>query len=202
MKQNFTIKKVSEALLKLAKNNKYDKISIVDIAKLSGMSRQNFYKNLENKEEIVHFIFVDDLCSVLGTMTIFDISTFITRFILKLESKKEFYLNVFDSSKRDYLFQMILDYLLHLCQKPSTYTFFKPFNSDEELMLEMYVAGVIAMIMRYISQREDVSLDALSEMIVSSVPKKLSPRIDFSNMTGEFMVYTIKKYQENWYYQL
>ena len=59
MKDNLTFKKSRKALLKLLEKKDYDEISVADIVKECGFSRQNFYKNFSNKDELFKSIFMD-----------------------------------------------------------------------------------------------------------------------------------------------
>ncbi|WP_249029146.1 TetR/AcrR family transcriptional regulator [Tannockella kyphosi] len=58
MKQSDRSKQwIADALLLLIKDNPYHRISITDITTKAGVSRLTFYRNFENKEDILQFHF-------------------------------------------------------------------------------------------------------------------------------------------------
>ena len=65
MKQNNTLTKTKKALFSLMEKKSFDEITVTDIVKESGLSRQNFYKNFEDRQELINEIFVSDICSAI-----------------------------------------------------------------------------------------------------------------------------------------
>lgn len=201
MKENKTLQKASNSLLKLSKTKDYDHISVTDIVKDCNMSRQNFYKNFENKEELIHEIFVFHLCCAAKETIIFNVEKALLRLVLIFYDNKDFYLGLFHSSAGAYLFQMMLDYGVSLCRCSVSFSNTPVMNIEKTLLLKMYISGCITMLFRFLSDEESISVETLCTTILTGLPEKLSGYINLKNLTSEFMVHLIKKHKENWYYE-
>ncbi|MFV0393506.1 MAG: TetR/AcrR family transcriptional regulator, partial [Coprobacillaceae bacterium] len=64
---------LTESLLLLMETKEYSQISITDIAKKAGVSRMAYYRNFDNKEDILEYYF-DRSCYELYASTNFSIN--------------------------------------------------------------------------------------------------------------------------------
>ena len=110
MKDNLTFKKSRKALLKLLEKKDYDEISVADIVKECGFSRQNFYKNFSNKDELFKSIFMYDIKKALDREILYEFGKTSINIIDIISENKNLYLSVLYSSlycqKKERLYQL------------------------------------------------------------------------------------------------
>ena len=171
----------------------FDEITVTDIVKESGLSRQNFYKNFEDRQELINEIFVSDICSAISGSVLFDAETALQKIFFRFKENKVFYLGLLRSSMSRYLYRMLCDYALHICKIFAKYTFFSVLDTKQKNLLEFYISGAVIHVFRFLSDKENITVAEAVEQLIRFM------LID--NLTNEFVIYNIRKFKENWVYE-
>jgi len=103
------------ALKKLMRNLHVDRISVKDIVDVSGYSRKTFYNHFRDKEDLLVWIFNDDVLDLAQDYNLIDYYSFITKQLNRLDEQeysaflakrsrqlyenRHFYRNAFSSKK-------------------------------------------------------------------------------------------------------
>lgn len=94
---NETVKVLCESLKELMINRKIEKISVRDIAHKANIHRITFYYYFEDKYELLHYIFHEDMKRIIKDCRGGDISHFIIGVFEYLEKNERIYNNAFAS---------------------------------------------------------------------------------------------------------
>ena len=180
--------------------NGFDEITVTDIVRQSGLSRQNFYKNFENKQELINEIFVSDVCSAISGSVLFDTKKALENIFLRFEKHKDFYLGLLHSSMNEYLYRMLCDYALHICKIFARYTIFSVLDETQVALLKFYLSGAIMLLFRFLSGNEELSAAEAVKQLMEFMPEELKKIILIDDLTSEFVIYNIRKFKEIWIY--
>lgn len=198
MKHNNTLTKTKKALFSLMEKKGFDEITVTDIVRESGLSRQNFYKNFENKQELINEIFVSDVCSAISGSVLFDTEKALKKIFLRFEEHKVFYLGLLRSSMNEHLYRMLCDYALHICKIFARYTIFSVLDETLEELFKFYLSGAIVLLFRFLSGDEDISVIEAVKQLMKFMPAELKKIILIDDLTSEFVIYNIRKFKESW----
>lgn len=198
MKHNNTLSKTKKALFSLMESKGFDEITVTDIVRKSGLSRQNFYKNFENKQELINEIFVSDVCSAISGSVLFDTEKALQKILLRFEEHKVFYLGLLHCSMNEYLYRMLSDYALHICKIFARYTIFSVLDETQEDLLKFYLSGAVVLLFRFLSGNEDITATEAAGQLMKFMPGELKKIILIDDLTSEFVIYNIRKFKESW----
>lgn len=198
MKDNLTFKKSRKALLKLLEKKEYDSISVADIVKECGFSRQNFYKNFSNKDELFKSIFMYDIKKALDREILYEFGKTSINIIDVISENKRLYLSVLYSSSRDYAYRLFFEYICIMFRSFAEYSAYRGLSENQERALRFYVSGLIAMILRFLSGEEKISKRELSVLINENVPSSLKMFLSEDGITGDYILYKVEKNLNVW----
>ena len=156
MKDNLTFKKSRKALLKLLEKKDYDEISVADIVKECGFSRQNFYKNFSNKDELFKSIFMYDIKKALDREILYEFGKTSINIIDIISENKNLYLSVLYSSSGDFAYRLFFEYVCIMFRSFAEYSAYRNLSQAQERALHFYVSGLIVMIYRFLSGEEKI----------------------------------------------
>lgn len=150
-----------------------DKITVTDIVKHSGMTRQTFYRYFKDKYDLVNWYF--EKLADKSFRQIGDSSTLREGLIKKfsfLLSDKVFFMQAFQSKDynnvENYDYQCILEFYQNIIQKK-----IGDIPSDVQFLLEMYCHGSITMTVEWAIHGMKESPEALADLLISALPPKL-----------------------------
>lgn len=198
MKENRTLIKAQRALKKLLEVRSYDSISVADIAKECGFSRQNFYKNFENKDALVREIVLADIKSALETDILYRFGQSSYHIVEMLGANKRFYLAVLNSSSGKYIERLFFEYICIMFRAFAEYSAFRSLSKSQEAALHFYVAGLIAMFIRFLSGEEKITPYEFTKLIYASVPQTLKMFLTEDGITVDYILYKIEKNKTVW----
>lgn len=191
--ENLTFKKLKKALIKLIDKKDYDKISVTDIVKECGFSRQNFYKNFENKDDLVKAIFTADIKTALDREILYHFGKTSVNIIEVLDENKKLYLSVFCSSSSDYLYRLFFEYICTMFKAFAEYSAYRNLSQKQEKSLHFFASGLITMMIRLFSGKEKMSIRDFSDLIYDSVPECLRMFMSEDGVTGDYILYKLEK---------
>ena len=198
MKDNLTFKKSRKALLKLLEKKDYDEISVADLVKECGFSRQNFYKNFSNKDELFKSIFMYDIKKALDREILYDFGKTSINIIDLISENKNLYLSVLLSSSGDFAYRLFFEYICIKFRSFAEYSAYRNLSQSQERALHFYVSGLIVMIYRFLSGEEKISKRELSLLINEYVPSSLKMCLSEDGITGDYILYKVVKSLSVW----
>lgn len=198
MKDNLTFKKSRKALLKLLEKKDYDEISVADIVKECGFSRQNFYKNFSNKDELFKSIFMYDIKKALDREILYEFGKTSINIIDIISENKKLYLSVLYSSSGDFAYRLFFEYVCIMFRSFAEYSAYRNLSQSQERALHFYVSGLIVMIYRFLSGEEEISKRELSLLINENVPSSLKMFLSDDGITGDYILYKVEKNLSVW----
>lgn len=90
---------LSESLKNLLYEKPFNKITVLDITKKSGLNRQTFYYHFEDKYELVQWIYNNDLLHISNETTLYNWDTKLLEALKILKKQKHFYVCVVKSDE-------------------------------------------------------------------------------------------------------
>lgn len=165
------------ALVQCMKKESLSKISVTKLCKVSHLSRQTFYRNFEDKYDLVSWYFDKLLLKSFAEMGYG--KTIKEGLIRKFQSIKDESL-FFEVSFRndtyhnlkDHDFEMIYAFYLNLIQQKTH----KPCDPSLQLLLEMYCNASIYMTVKWVLGGMELTNEELAQLMIDALP---SPLIQF-----------------------
>ncbi|MGN1419838.1 MAG: TetR/AcrR family transcriptional regulator C-terminal domain-containing protein [Acutalibacteraceae bacterium] len=202
MKQNRTLQKTRKALFALLSEKDFDSIKITDLVAVCGYSRQNFYKNFDNLTELVHKIFLYDLCKALSKRMVFDFKSSLADILRVIQKNSVFYLAVLHSKKGEDFYYLLFDYVAGAFDEFSRYSSFRPLNEDEKQQVDFFAGGMLAYALAFLSKAGQQSAEEAVEVIMSAMPEKIKPLANIDELTSDFLIYKAQKLAQSRFVRL
>jgi len=166
--------RLAEAIKQCMKTSTVEKITVQQIVELCGTTRQSFYRNFKDKNDLINWYFEKLLLESFEHMgegkTIYEGLIKKFRFI---KQEQEFFTKAFRMDEqnclKDYDFRLILQfYIDRIALKTG-----KPLDGELQFLLEMYCRGSIYMTVKWVLDGMKQSPEELSENLVKAIPAKL-----------------------------
>lgn len=150
-----------------------DKITVTDIVKHSGMTRQTFYRYFQDKYDLVNWYFeklADKSFRQIGNSSTLR-EGLIKKFTFLLNDQV-FFTQAFQSKDynnvENYDYQCILEFYSHIIEKK-----IGKIPEDIMFLLEMYCHGSITMTVNWAIQGMKQSPEMIADLLIDALPLKL-----------------------------
>ena len=169
---------IANALLILLKTQPLNKITVTQITKEANLTRQTFYRNFEDKEDLVNWYFeklvlksfrqMDNGCSLYEALHLkFE-------FILNEHS---FFKEAFKSNDYNnlinYDYNCIYNFYKEIIENNLTHQI----DKEIDFLLKMYCKGSIDMTVDWILNDMPIDIDSIVILLIEALPKRLEPFI-------------------------
>jgi len=164
----------SLAVKELMKTKSLDKISVSSICKKCNLTRQTFYRNFQDKYDLVNRYF-QQLCnkSFLLMGVKLDLHEALYEKFKFIEDEKIFFSQAFKSDDynnlKNYDFEMIYKFY----EKAIVTQTKKPLSKDFSFLLEMYCKGSIYMTVKWATGYLEISKEKMVDLLIESLPEAL-----------------------------
>ena len=165
----------AQAIKGLIKVHPLDKIAVTDIVTRSGMTRQTFYRNFQDKYDLINWYFDKLLAKSFEHMgmgkTVYD--ALVKKFTY-IQEEHVFFAAAFkydsQNSLRQHDFELILDFYENLIREKTGRI------PDETIhcILEMYCQSSIYMTVKWVLGELECAPEGLAKILVDGMPGKLS----------------------------
>ena len=152
----------------------FEKLSVGEIVKESGLSRQTFYRTCENKYDLVNKYLkkiIIETYSTIGTESTFRKS--LENKFRKMLPERELLAVAFQSKEYDGLYQfthrLILDFHKNFIEKQEK----GPLDAEEKHLLDMYCEASVYMTMKWATKEMEATPQQMSRLLVDAMPLKL-----------------------------
>ncbi|MCD7892584.1 MAG: TetR/AcrR family transcriptional regulator [Erysipelotrichaceae bacterium] len=173
MENNQTRYLFAQSIKDLMKHQSLDKITVTDIVKHSGMTRQTFYRYFQDKYDLVNWYFeklADKSFRQIGNSSTLR-EGLIKKFTFILNDKV-FFEQAFQSKDynnvENYDYQCIYDFYKNIIEKK-----IGKMPYDIAFLLEMYCHGSITMTVNWAVSGMKESPEMLSDLLIDALPPKL-----------------------------
>lgn len=163
----------AQSLKDLLEHQPLDKLTVTDIVKHSGMTRQTFYRYFQDKYDLVNWYFeklADKSFRQIGNSSTLR-EGLIKKFTFILNDKV-FFSQAFQSKDynnvENYDYQCILEFYKHIIQKKIGDI---PF--DILFLLEMYCHGSITMTVNWAVSGMQETPEQIADLLIEALPPKL-----------------------------
>ena len=171
---NKTKYRFAHAMLEVMKKEPLDKITVKDIAKEADMTRQTFYRNFQDKYDLVNWYF-----DVLAQKSFkqMGISCTLKEGLIKkfsfIKEERLFFTEAFlhdnQNSLFNYDYECILQFYKDIIEKKLQH----PIDEELFFLLRMYCRGSIYMTVEWVRNGMGMSCEEISELLIQALPKPL-----------------------------
>ncbi len=165
----------ADSIKRLMILNSVEKITVTDIVKETGLTRQTFYRHFHDKYDLINWYF-----DILAKQCFDKMGVTLTLregLILKFDfirTEKIFFSQAFRSTDYNSIeqhdYQFILAFYTNIIRKYIK----KPLSDDLKFILELYCHGSIAMTVEWAVSGMKKSSTTIAQDLIDSMPEKLS----------------------------
>lgn len=197
LKENKTLIKTMNATVHLLEKSDFDSISVSDIVKECGFSRQNFYKNFSGKQALIREILLYDFRRAIEQDYIFRFGYSSKIVFSCFYEHKALYKAVLKSENSEYLFRLFYEYSYVIINSFVEYSAFRA-DAVQQRAIDFFVRGLTSTLFSWFSGKLEYSTAELSEIFSENIPNCLRSFITEEGITSDYLLYKIKKRGEVW----
>ena len=168
---------IANALLILLKTQPLNKITVTQITKEANLTRQTFYRNFEDKEDLVNWYF-EKLC--LDSFKEMADQTTLKEALIKkftfIQSQNTFFKEAFKeddyNSLTNYDYRCIYDFYKKKIEKKTS------IDPQLDFLLQMYCHGSIEMTKSWVEKNMYLDIETLVNMLIESMPERLKQYVN------------------------
>jgi AcrR family transcriptional regulator len=166
------------SIKELMKSKSLDKISVASICKKSNLTRQTFYRNFQDKYDLVNWYF-QQLCgkSFLLMGVELNLHEALCEKFKFIENEKVFFSQAFKSDDFNNLKNYDYDMIYKFYEEAIVKQTHKPLTQDMAFLLEMYCKGSIDMTSKWATGYLDIPKEKMVDLLIQSVPDVLQQHL-------------------------
>ena len=190
---NRLIPRIATTLNKLLIKTDFDSLTVTDISKEAGFSRQYFYRAFADKHSLCVELFAYDVKKGID-----ESSSSQTGYIKSLKyimNNARIYKSIFQSSYSSYLFDLMFNAGAELIRATADYIGMPTFTREQENSLRLYLLGAYSLLVRTITGVEYFSKDELEKIFYDNAPYFLEP-LKKEAVPKDFLMRKLTKYLE------
>ena len=174
-KQNDGVRyKLANAMKECMRTAPVEKITVKEIVETCGLTRQTFYRNFQDKYDLINWYFDKLLTKSFEHMgrgtTVFDS---LEKKFTYIQKEKAFFAAAFrydkQNSLREHDFDLILAFYENLIHEKSG----SPVSPEMHFLLEMYCQGSITMTVKWVLTGMDLTPSEFAALLVRAMPEDL-----------------------------
>ena len=187
------IPRITATLNKLLAKTDFDSLTVTDISREAGFSRQYFYRAFADKHALCVELFSYDMKKGIEEQFTPLLSHHKTlEYILK---NARIYKSIFQSSYSPYLFDVMFNSGMEFIHAMADYMSMPVFTREQENRLRLYLFGVISMLIKTVTGGEHFSKGELDKIFYDNAP----PFLEFlkeETVSKEYIMQRIAKYRD------
>ena len=187
------IPRITATLNKLLAKTDFDSLTVKDIAKEAGFSRQYFYRAFSDKYALAVEIFAYDMKR--GIEDQFTPRLCHQKTLEYIMRNSRIYKSIFQSSYSSYLFDVMFNSGMEFVRAMVDYMSVSAFTKEQDNRLRLYFLGVTSMLVKSLTGGEHFTKDELDKIFYENVP----PFLEFlkeATVTKEYILHKIAKYRD------
>ena len=152
----------------------FEKLSVGEIVKESGLSRQTFYRTCENKYDLVNKYLKKIIIETYSTIGVEStLQKSLEKKFRKMLPERDLLAVAFQSKEYDGLYQfthrLIFDFHKNFIEKQEGRTL----DPEEKYLLDMYCESSVYMTMKWATKEIEVGSTQMANLLVDAMPPKL-----------------------------
>lgn len=164
----------AQSIKELMQTSSLDKITVTDIVRRSGLTRQTFYRNFLDKYDLVNWYFERLAQKSFKQMGIsFSLRDGLIQKFNFIQDEKRFFAQAFQSrdcnSLVRYDYDSILQFYTNIIMKKTG----NSIPNDIQFLLEMYCRGSIDMTVQWVTGMIDMSPEKIVDLLIEAMPTRL-----------------------------
>ncbi len=185
--------KIQSALDKLLARCDFDSLTVTDIAKEVGFSRQYFYRAFADKYALIVELFEYDMKR--GVEVFFTPRFCYLHTLQYILENRRIYRSILSSSYAAYLFDIMYNYGIEFVRAMAEYMSIRSFTKEQDNRIRLYFLGVTSMLVKTISGSEHFTKEELDRIFYDNIPSFLE-FLKEETVTKDYIMYKIMKYRE------
>lgn len=150
-----TKKAIAAGIKELTKKKSFDKITILDITEICGLTRQTFYYHFQDKFELVDWIYYNETVAIIvHDLTFENWDDKVLQMLTQMKSEDYFYENTLkstlESEFREYLFRVTSELFCNIIDKIAVNHSIE--QEEKKFIAEFYAFGIVGIIIAWAQQ--------------------------------------------------
>lgn len=173
---------LEQALMDLLKETTLDKVDVRDLAEQSGLSRQTFYYNFKNKQDMVNWIFEkNNELARIAFQKNRSIKDYIRTALTTISKYRTFYCNVLTGDYAEKVQPGPFETgIIRSVQEIELHSPKGRMTTEEWNSLIFFAFGAKGMVTYWITDQMRANADAMTEVILDNMPDRLRSYIESS----------------------
>ena len=188
------IPRITSTLNKLLIKNDFDSLTVTDISKEAGFSRQYFYRAFSDKHALCVELFAYDMKTGIDEQT--SSQPCYHKALEHIMKNARIYKSIFQSSYSSYLFDLIFNSAMELIRATADHVGMSTFTREQDNSLRLYLLGATSMLVKSLTGGEHFSKDELEKIFYDNAPSFLAP-LKRETVPKDFLVRRLAKYLED-----
>ena len=187
------VPRIASTLNKLLIKNDFDSLTVTDISREAGFSRQYFYRAFADKHALCVELFAYDMKTGIDEQTSQPSYHKVLEHIMK---NARIYKSIFQSSYSSYLFDLMFNSAMELIRATADHVGMSTFTREQDNSLRLYLLGATSMLVKFLTGGEHFSKDELEKIFYDNAPSFLAP-LKRETVPKDFLVRRLAKYLED-----
>lgn len=181
--------RLAEALENICKKKSLENITVSQIAREAGVTRQVFYHYFDDKFELaswIHYVHLYQSVKAAVEENIQQVWRFTIRnWLCHLEENKMFYMNAFQSVSQKEFQRIIRNFFVRAYKWQIEQSMKRKLKEEESFVLYAYLFGVMETVYEWIAGGTSISVERMVNLLEMAMPELIKPWI----LTGENVPY-------------
>lgn len=166
--------RLAQAVKECMKTTPVDKITVKEIAEACKTTRQTFYRNFQDKYDLINWYFDKLVLSCFEQIGVsHTVEESLTQKLRFIQEEKAFFMGAFRSddhnSLKEHDFELILQFYQELIARKTK----SPMEKDIRFLLEMYCQGSVYMTVKWILGGMEEAPEQMARNLVEAMPPRL-----------------------------
>jgi len=175
-------KLLEQALMTLLEESSLDKVDVRELAKQAGLSRQTFYYNFKNKQDMIDWIFKkNNEKAKQSFQETYSLHDYILTTLNTIAQNRQFYANVLlGDYQKDVSPGPFEQGIISSIQEIELHSNLGRMSTEQWDSLIFFAFGAKGMVMHWLTDNMRVNAEAMTGIILANIPTTLKDYIDNS----------------------
>lgn len=167
----------AQALTELLEHKNLETISVSDIARQSGRTRQSFYHYFRDRDDLLMWMYQEEFADMFAAHDSFSWDELVLYMLRELQKKRAVYREMLRTASDQTLFRIMRAYTHTLYGRMIAYRTGKEMDERTSILLQMYSGGGIELAARWIREGMRIPIEELRELFLLGMPELLREKL-------------------------
>ena len=173
MRQGGNRQQFARALIRLLEKRRLSHISVSDIARESGLTRQAFYRYFHSREDLIRWMYAEDFARLFEEEEMLDWDELSLRMLLAMQRNPGFYRRLARGTEDGTLPGVMREYTLSLYRAMIAYRTGDEPEGELALLLRLHTSGGIELAAEWLRGGVKLSAEGLRDVFRDGMPPRL-----------------------------